>query len=191
MTRLPLPLCTLAICAAAAAAFAMPQLAAVLVYDRRAIGEGEIWRLASGNLVHFSAEHFLKDVLALLAAGALLELRRDRLFPLLCTVSTVSIGVLLYATHPQLVVYGGLSGVVIAAVAYLCLQGASEPGPYGWLFRAALLGLAAKIDIDFALSAQVAPGFALVPASHATGALAAVLIFSLRGRIITTLAPNQ
>ena len=46
---------------------------AALVYDRAAIGNGEIWRLATGHLVHLDLQHLGYNIGALLALGALYE----------------------------------------------------------------------------------------------------------------------
>ena len=39
----------------------VPRLSELLVYDRRAILNGELWRLLTAPLVHFSASHIFCD----------------------------------------------------------------------------------------------------------------------------------
>ena len=183
MKAAPIPAWSLAISGVAAAVFVAPPLQALLVYNREAIGEGEIWRLLTGNLVHFSAMHFVKDVVALLVAGLLIEIRRYRHFAMLCLISGALIGTLLYVAEPAVLVYGGLSGIVVAAVTYLCLQGLREGGAYRWLCLGALLGLAAKTVLELTLGVRLpgeeSPGFILVPESHAVGAVTAIALFVL------------
>ncbi len=179
MKSLPLPVWTLGICALACLVFAVPQLQPALVYNREAVGNGELWRLLSGNLVHFSSEHLLKDVLALVVAGAMIEMRGTRHFGLLCTISATLIGVVLYGAQPGVLVYGGLSGVAIAAVAYAALQGAGERGSYGRICQIVLIGLVAKIVIELAFGAQPSADFVLVPLVHVVGALTAGAMFAL------------
>jgi len=176
---LPLPVWTLGICAIAGLVFAVPQLQPVLVYNREAIGNGELWRLLTGNLVHFSPEHVLKDVLALLVAGAMIEMRPYRHFALLCITSATLIGTALYAAETGVLIYGGLSGVAIAAVAYLCLQGATGRGAYGRVCQVVLLVLVAKIMIELSSGMQASAGFVLVPISHVVGALTALAVFAM------------
>jgi len=177
--RAPLPLATLAICAAAALVLAVPQLQPALVYNRDAVSHGELWRLLSGNLVHFSAGHAVKDVLALLLAGALIETRRYRHFALLCLASGALIGSMLYATQPLVLVYGGLSGVAVAAVAYLCLHGSADGGAFGRACQIALVGLVAKTTIELVFGAQASADFVPVPFVHLVGALTAAALFSI------------
>jgi rhomboid family GlyGly-CTERM serine protease len=184
---LPIPVWTLAICAAAAVVFGMPQLQAALVYNREAIAAGEIWRLVSGSLVHFSGSHFVKDVVALLAIGLLIESGRRGHFALLCLASGSLIGPALYVAEPELAVYGGLSGIVTAAATYLCLHGIEEDGAYRWLCLGVLSFLAVKTGCEIALGFSPLPGagaeeFALVPRSHAVGAATAIALFALENR---------
>jgi len=190
MRALPIPVWTLAICAAAAVVFGAPQLQAALVYNREAIAAGEAWRLVSGNLVHFSGSHLIKDVVALLAIGLLIETGRRRHFALLCLASGSLIGSVLYVAEPELAVYGGLSGIVTAAATYLCLHGIEEDGAYRWLCLGVLLCLAAKTGCEIALGFSPLPGtdaegFALVPLSHAVGAATAIALFALENRSAT------
>jgi rhomboid family GlyGly-CTERM serine protease len=177
-----IPISTLLICAAAGAVCSAPALQALLVYDRAAIGDGELWRLLTGNLVHHSTQHFAYNVVPLLLAGALIEIQRLRHFLALCALSGTLIGVALYLGKPEIAVFGGLSGIVTAAVTFLCLHGLDKAGPWRWLCRAMLVCLAAKIAIEIALGSSilltVEPGnFVAVPESHAIGAVAALLFF--------------
>ena len=174
-----LPLWTLLLCGTALLVFAVPQLQVAFVYEREAIGNGELWRLATGNLVHFTPPHLLKDLVALLVAGTILEPRNRRLFPLLCLVSGLAIGVALYVVEPHVMAYGGLSGVVIAAFAYLALEGAGHRDTYGLMCRAGLVALAAKVAFELALGPREMGGFVLVPLSHAMGAATGSLLFAV------------
>ena len=58
--------------------------ATVLLYDRGAILGGEIWRLITGPLVHFSGDHLFFNALLFAAAGFLIERRHTLLFAHLC-----------------------------------------------------------------------------------------------------------
>lgn len=177
-----LPIWTLAVCAVAGAVQLAPPLQALLIYDRAAIGDSELWRLLTGNLVHHSAAHFAYDIVALLIAGALIEFRRLRHLAALYLVSGTLIGVALYLGKPEIVVFAGLSGIATAAVTYLCLHGANETSAWRWLCLAVLVFLAVKTGAEMTLTSSplfgVGPGeFLSVPESHIVGAAAALLLF--------------
>lgn len=179
-----LPLTTLLLCSAAGAVMALPPLQAVLIYSRTAIEGGETWRLITGNLVHLSPSHFFYDVVALLVVGTLIEARRYRCFPVLCLASAALIGVTLYAVKPELLVFGGMSGVVTAGVVFLCLHGLREAGAWRWVCLATLICLAMKMSLELALDSSLLlladsenQGFVPVLLSHAVGAATAFLVF--------------
>lgn len=178
MNHTRLPVVTLAICAITSAVYLLPPLQALLVYDREAVSDGELWRLLTGNLVHFSGAHLAKDMAALLVAGIVIELRGHRQLALLGFLSSLLIGIGLYVLEPDVLIYGGLSGVAVAAFAHLGLEGAATSGFRGWLCRLVVAGLAAKIALDFGLAPQESAGFVLVPLSHAIGALTASALFA-------------
>src|SRR5438445_11328024 len=54
-----------------------------LQFDGVAIREGEWWRLLTGNLVHWSPEHFALDAVAFLVLGLLYERYFRGLYPCL------------------------------------------------------------------------------------------------------------
>ena len=184
LTASRLPVWTLAICACALLVFLVPGLATLLVYDRAAITHGELWRLVTGNLVHFSTTHLVYDLASFLIAGAIIEIRGYQYFPMLCLSAAMLIGVAVFSFAPELHFYGGISGIVTAAVTYLCLHGVSEKGTWRWLCAAMLAGLAAKFWIEIALGESLllavsTETFVPVPLSHLIGAITALLAFVL------------
>lgn len=90
-----------------------------LEFDRQAILGGELWRLFTGHLTHWTFGHLCWDLLAcLLAVGFLLVHRPKALLPLaLWSMLAVSLGVLL--ADPEIAIYRGLSGVDTALFAYV------------------------------------------------------------------------
>lgn len=122
------PASWLAALACIALAYLPAPLAAQLAYDRDAVLAGQLWRLWSGHLVHFSGEHALLDVTVLLATGALAEatVGSRRLAPgLLLGAPAVSLGLLLAA--PAMLEYRGASAIAsmtaVAAAAQLWAHG--------------------------------------------------------------------
>jgi len=182
---LRIPLATLLVCSAAGVVFAQPPLQGLLIYDRAAIDGGEIWRLVTGNLVHFSPSHFLYDVVPLFVAGAVIEMRGSRRFAILCLASAATIGATVYVGSPELSVFGGLSGIVMAAFTYLCLDGLNESGAWRRLCQVALILLVAKMSIEMTLGWSLesfaeseSPSFVPVPSAHIAGAVTALILFA-------------
>ena len=178
------PVWTLAICAGTALVYSLPPLAAILIYDRTAIADGELWRLVTGNLVHYSTGHLGYDLLAFLVAGIIIETNGYRHYPLLCLTAAAGIGMVLYWGEPAMFYYAGLSGVATAAVVYLCLHGLIEKGAWQWMCVAALLGLGIKVAIEFTLDEPLlvaggAKEFLPMPQSHLVGACVALFLFVL------------
>jgi rhomboid family GlyGly-CTERM serine protease len=191
LTPARLPVWTLAISAGALLAYFVPGLAALLIYERVAIAHGELWRLVTGNLVHLSNTHLAYDLAAFLISGTIIEIRGYRPFAMLCLSAAMLIGVAIFVFAPELNYYGGLSGVVTAAVAYLCLHGVTEKGTWLWLCAVTMAVLAAKFWIEMALGNSLlltvsTEAFVPVPLSHLIGAVTALLVFALERLSIST-----
>ena len=155
-----------------------------LQYDRQAILDGQLWRLVTGNLVHWSPEHLALDVGGFLLLGLVSERPLRGAFVRLCLVLSLAIGVALLIFLPRLEIYRGLSGVdsglFTAALAVEAAQARFEPRRWLWLFPAAAI-FVVKVVYECA-SGQLFFGTAAlgelgvpVPLSHAIGALAATV----------------
>lgn len=87
-----------------------------LAYQRHAVLAGEIWRLWTAHLVHFSPSHALADAIVLLAMGALAEpvvgVRR-MLLALAIGAPLISLGLLWGAS--AMLEYRGASGMAVMA----------------------------------------------------------------------------
>lgn len=183
LTAARFPVWTLAISASALLVFVFPELQSFLIYDHDAISHGELWRLATGNLVHLSCTHLTYDLTAFVIAGTIIETRGYRFFPTLILTSAALIGIILLCAQPALYFFGGLSGVVTAAVTYLCLHGLLEKGAWRWACTLMLAGIAAKIGAElmhgksFLLAAAGTEEFVPVPLSHFIGAVTAIILF--------------
>ncbi len=162
------------------------QLTAVLQYDREAVMHGELWRLVTGNLVHWSLEHFCLDVGAFLVLGILYEpsLRRSSVpFGRFLFVVALLIGVTLFAFVPGMNMYRGLSGVDsgVFAAGLLMEAAAAKRDPRRWIFVGpALVIFTVKIGFEcgtgrlFFGTASLGDLGQPVPLAHAAGAVAGI-----------------
>ena len=118
--------------------FDPPPLASLLVYDRRLILAGELWRLFTCHLVHFSLSHLLSDLAGFLIAAGIIRQRGYRRFGLLCAVSAFTVSGAIFLLQTGMAVYGGLSGIVNAAFIYAAFHGLREEGRWRWMCLVAI-----------------------------------------------------
>src|SRR5436305_12849720 len=86
-----------------------------LAYDRARVAAGEVWRLLTGQLVHWTPRMAAIDVGMMLGIGIWLEVRGDR--RLLIASLALGAGLTALAVHtlsPDLLLYRGCSGVASA-----------------------------------------------------------------------------
>ena len=172
------PIWTLCVVALAGLVWLFPGSADLLIYDRNAILAGEIWRLWTGHLVHFSLSHVVLDASALLICGWLLEARTRSNGPLLFLIGSPLISLSLFAFVPEMSRYGGLSALVVLAMVHVALSWAKESIQLRWLAGTALLLLGIKIAYELASPVALfasMPSVAVAPASHLAGAVLALL----------------
>jgi rhomboid family GlyGly-CTERM serine protease len=165
--------------------FVVPGAAETFELTRDAIGDGELWRIATGHLSHASVDHLVWCVVVFLALGWILERRSPGRFAfgLLLSTVAVSFGVLLLA--PGLPCYRGLSGIDSALFAMLAAdylrralaerhwRGAAVVALFGLAFFGktaveAITGGALFVDVD---RANLTP----VPIAHVIGVLCGCL----------------
>ncbi len=112
-------------------------------------------------------------------------MRGSRRFAILCLASAATIGATVYVGSPELSVFGGLSGIVMAAFPYLCLDGLNESGAWRRLCQVALILLVVKMSIEMTLGWSLesfaeseSPSFVPVPSAHIAGAVTALILFA-------------
>jgi rhomboid family GlyGly-CTERM serine protease len=112
-----------------------------LEFNRQAVLHGQLWRLVTGSLVHWSREHFLLDVGAFLIVGLLYERHLRRSYPWILLASGVAVGCGVLWFRPDMTVYRGLSGVdsgqFAAAILVECGLAAREPRRWIWVLPVA------------------------------------------------------
>jgi rhomboid family GlyGly-CTERM serine protease len=182
-----IPWVTASVVALAIAAWGAPDgVQRALLYERSAVLRGELWRLWSGHLVHFSASHLGWNLLVVGLSGAWIECSGFRARGWFAAAAPPAIGLALLVGEPSLGSYGGLSGVATAAVAFAC---ASEwrrgTGPRSlWCMALALIGL--KSAWEYWGGGPLFAHYALaavrtVPLSHLSGACIGAALGFLAG----------
>ena len=165
------------------APIAARRLLDVLQLERAAMADGELWRLLTANLVHWSPAHFALDIGAFLVVGLLFERSLGRAYPWMLLASAVAVGVAVSTLRPELAFYRGLSGVCsgqFAVAVAIRLFRADSPAQFGCTLAAAVI-FAAKLATE-TVSGELA--FATerlgdlgdpVPIAHLAGTAAALL----------------
>jgi rhomboid family GlyGly-CTERM serine protease len=171
---------------------ASQKLIELLQYDRAAILDGQVWRLVSGNLVHWSPEHFFLDVGVFLLVGLLYERLLKPVYPWLLAGMGLALGLCLLVFQPELATYRGLSGVdsgqFAAALAVEVALARQMPWRWLWVLPAALV-FVLKIGFEFLTGRMFFGTESLgnigmpVPLVHVAGAmLALVAMVASRGQ---------
>lgn len=146
-------------------------------WDRSAAGGRAAWQLLSCHLTHWSGEHLLWDVLALLILGYLCE-ARSRAATIACLLaSAVTIGLGVQLLLPEMAFYRGLSGVDSALLGLLVTMWLGDAiTQRNW--RAAVLPVATFLLFATKLAIELTTGSAVfvhtsqmvpVPLAHAIG----------------------
>jgi rhomboid family GlyGly-CTERM serine protease len=176
--RFFLPWSTAGIAALCIALFAwlggMPE---ELVYDRQAIGNGDIWRLISGHLVHLDTHHLWLNLAAfvLLASGYEFLHRREKHRSGRLTgfvlAAMAGISASLYLLTPETLYYCGISAVLNALFASVCLTVWRRTKDPLWLML--LAGDLFKIFWEWQFGSVFSPGLTWPPhyTAHLTGLL--------------------
>ena len=129
-------------------AYSCPQFSELLVYDRQAILSGELWRLITAPLVHFSVSHIFWDVSVFGIAGFAINASGFRNFWLVCSFAAVVPSLLFLMILPELARYGGLSGLATGAVAYFCLCSSFKTKKNRMLWKFMFLCMGIKIIVE-------------------------------------------
>jgi rhomboid family GlyGly-CTERM serine protease len=165
------------------AAFANQPLGDWLAYDRTAIQTGELWRLLTGHLTHYSADHFLWDVMMFAVLGVMIERRHRGGFVVSVLASATAISAVLWFGHPEVTAYRGLSGIDSALFTHAAIHVYAEGGrlrrPFVQFVSAGLLvGFIAKIFFEITSGHTLfvdSTDFVSLAAVHAIGGLVGII----------------
>jgi rhomboid family GlyGly-CTERM serine protease len=158
------------------------------VYDRVALGDGELWRLLSAHLVHSDAGHLLWNMAGLAILGAIVESRLGRGWLLAGLLAgCLAVDLTLWSALPGMSRYCGLSGALNALLVPTLVGLRHQTGPgLSWLIGGgSLLKILIELAAGQALFTHTA--WASVPLAHLAGwilgaALVAVRAITLRRR---------
>jgi rhomboid family GlyGly-CTERM serine protease len=168
---------TLAILALSLASSLFPELALALQFDRARITAGDYWRVLTGHITHWTAEHLFWDAAMFLALGIMLERSGRGRFVACLLASALAISAGVWFLQPELATYRGLSGLDTALFAMLAVEliGVSRRRRDLLVPVLLLAGLSGKLAFELTTGATVfvnsGEAFVPVPVAHSIGAL--------------------
>lgn len=157
----------------------IPGISDMLVYDRAAISDGDLWRLVSSPLVHYDKAHLYYNLIAFGIAGWCVEFISPGYFTIVCLSNAILITPIMSIAMPEINQYAGLSGIVCSLLVFYALHLFSESR---WLSMAILIAISAKIGFELLNTRSVLPypnrsSFVILPQSHLIGCMIAVMMF--------------
>jgi len=137
----------------ALAGYWIPAAAGAFEYNTVAIAAGQLWRIVTCHVAHWSFDHLFWDVGSLLVLGAICELRDRRALMWCIGASAVAIPAAVWILMPDLETYRGLSGIdsaLFVLLAVSMLRESLTDGDHRWaaLCGAVLIGFAGKIAYE-------------------------------------------
>ena len=174
---------------------AFESLLGFLEYDRTAILHGQIWRLITGNLVHWSAAHFLLDISVFLFVGVLFEGSFGKSYPWMLLVMSLAVTISVLVGLPDMIRFRGFSGVDSGQLAgVLCLEFRSRSRKMTeWILLIGATGIfVVKLLYEiitgrlFFVTQSLGDLGTPVPLAHVAGAVGAVVFLALRWSLFTS-----
>lgn len=158
----------------------------VFQYDREQILGGEIWRMATGHLVHWNSAHLTWDLVVFLTCGGLLEWLGRKRFLSILILGSILISGGLFILNPEMAVYRGLSALDMGLFSAVCLRAICycrfrNKKRLALLWSLVLLGCLLKSLLELGLGrtyfvTDFGIGVSPSPSSHIYGIVAALLI---------------
>lgn len=187
-----MPVAIIAIALASVAATYNSFVGQWLIYDRSAIIDGEIWRLVTGHLYHFSSLHLWCNLVPLVLIGTCIERQSGSWLIGVCLMMGMAIGVSLFFAHPSMIRFGGGSGLVCGLFAYFGFSGANARGRRGTVCRLTLTVIFLKCGYELYTRDTLwvdwkDQGFVVMPLSHVVGCLSAPLCLLVQSMITSDL----
>jgi rhomboid family GlyGly-CTERM serine protease len=187
------PLITMIIVGLSVALPRWPTTEQFLQFDRATLLNGQIWRLLTCHLAHWSASHEIWSVGAFAVQGLLGEIRDRRAIAMCCIAAALACSLALLLFWPDVQIYRGMSGVDSALFTWLVVFNlrASSDHRYSAAHKIALglllIAFVAKVAWE-ALShhSLFVPGdgraFVSLPGVHAVGGAVGICVGMFRPR---------
>jgi rhomboid family GlyGly-CTERM serine protease len=176
-----LPILTFSIIFISMISFLSPEIASVLIFDREAILNGEIWRLFSSHCVHLTINHLIYNLFAFVITGWIVERKSyyQLLFLYILMAFVICMTLLLF--KPDMIYYGGLSGIACGLIYYSALLKMEEER-WRIICQCITIFLPVKIAIELYSNASVLPywghqPFVIMPVSHVMGIATALFFY--------------
>ena len=170
------PFVTLSISILALVVFYEPDISALSFYNRDLILNGELWRLVTAPIAHFSKSHLFWNVSVFTVFGCYLETSHKSAFSIICGLTTLLTGFVYLIFAQKLHVYGGLSGLATGIVFYTGLYMFFQKGSKLWILLIILIMIKLIIETAFGEMIFVSTEkivFVVLPSSHFLGCLCA------------------
>ncbi len=171
-----------------------------LLYDRPALDHHELWRLLTCHWVHLSWDHLLWSAMTFLGLGSLCELMDKKKYYATVAVAALLIPAAIWWGMPDLVVYGGLSGLDCALYALLMVllikrEIRSRSRLWVACFSLLLVGLIAKISYETITGLTIFvsnnhSGMVPVPLAHLVGGVVGTGVGLLKGPAVVNPGTN-
>ena len=165
-----------------------------LLYDRSALVHHELWRLLTCHWVHLSGDHLFWSAMTFLGLGSLCELMDRKKYYGTVAVSGLLIPAAIWQGKPDLMIYGGLSGLDCALYALLMVllikqEIRSRSRVWVAFFSLLLAGLIAKITYETVTGLTIFvsnahSGMVPVPLAHLVGGVVGTAIGLLKDSTI-------
>lgn len=153
-----------------------------LIYDREAILNGQIWRLLTGHLVHFSPLHWLYDMSVFAVSAIALELSSRKILIRLILLLALSISSGLLILKPNMAYFGGMSGIACGTLLFWSLSNLKRQGRLQAIWLCMIMLLIIKIGWEMHSSGSLLPYgsqqiYMAEPLSHFIGAITAFIYY--------------
>jgi rhomboid family GlyGly-CTERM serine protease len=102
--------------------FAFPKLTTCLQLDFNSVADGQWWRLITGHLTHYNAQHLFWDLLMFVVLGAMCERPSKKMFGVFFAFLAIGVSVTVTLACNDISEYRGLSGIDTGLFVWLIID---------------------------------------------------------------------
>lgn len=159
-----------------------PELLTFLMFDRIGIWKGELWRIFTCHLVHFSILHLSYNLFVFVVSGYIIEKNCYGNFGWLLICMALAISITLFILEPDMAYYGGLSGIACGSLYYCALMSVKKDWTWKSIHLLIIIFIPIKIAVEIYNKTSIMPylerqSFVPMHASHIVGCFVAILFF--------------